>query len=226
MISRRSLMVGAFSSALAVGASAYAQNEDAKGEKSAKVPFAPSPDDADDRAFTKEVEKAAPNSDPRTTGYGSLQLYREATGESIAARYRYEGGVDRRSIAELSWFWRDVKDDDKALWIDPTLFDFVSSVQSTMSMIHGSMLPFILTSGYRTRRHNASIETAARNSLHIDGLAGDLKVPGYPPRSLAIAAMTFKGGGVGVYSRFTHLDVGQIRCWPYSCNQIMGGRNG
>lgn len=224
MIDRRSLLIGAFSSVCAVGATAYAA--DGVSGKQDRIPFAPSRDDADDRAFTKEVEKAAPATDPRTSGYGSLQLYREATGESIAARYRTAGEVDRRAVAELSWFWRDVKDEDKAVWIDVALLDFVSSVQSTMASIHGTMLPFILTSGFRTARHNAAIETAARNSLHKVGLAGDLKVPGYPPRSLAIAAMTFKGGGVGVYSRFTHLDVGQIRCWPYSCNQIMGGNHG
>lgn len=225
MLDRRSFLVGAFSSAWAVGATAFAAEEGAVDKKD-RIPFAPSADDAEDRAFTKEVEKAAPETDPRTSGFGSLQLYREATGESIAARYRFNGELDRRAVAELSWFWRDVKDDDKALWIEPSLFDFVSSVQSTMAMIHGSMLPFILTSGYRTPRHNAAIETAARNSLHMGGLAADLKVPGYPPRSLAIAAMTFKGGGVGVYSCFTHLDVGQIRCWPYSCNQFIGDRNG
>ena len=225
MLDRRSVLVGAFSSAWAVGATAFAAEEGAVDKKD-RIPFAPSADDAEDRAFTKEVEKAAPETDSRTSGFGSLQLYREATGESIAARYRFNGELDRRAVAELSWFWGDVKDDDKALWIEPSLFDFVSSVQSTMAMIHGSMLPFILTSGYRTPRHNAAIETAARNSLHMGGLAADLKVPGYPPRSLAIAAMTFKGGGVGVYSRFTHLDVGQIRCWPYSCNQFIGDRNG
>lgn len=223
MIDRRGLLVGAFSSAFAIGARAYASEQEGDGKE---APFAPSKDDADDVAFTREVEKASPESDPRTTGFGSLQLVREATGESIAVRYRHEGEVDRKAIAELSWFWRDVRDADKALWIDPTLFDFVSSVQSTMASIHGSMLPFVLTSGYRTSRHNAMIENAARNSLHLDGLAGDLKVPGYRPRSLAIAAMTFKGGGVGLYSSFTHLDVGAIRCWPYNCNVIMGVRNG
>lgn len=177
----------------------------------------------EDRAYARETEKAAASTviDTRAAGFGSLQLFREANGESIAARYRTGDEYDQRALAELSWFWRDVKDEGRAVWVDPTLFDFVSSIQTTMAEIHGGMLPFVLTSGYRTPRHNATIENAARNSQHLSGRAGDFKVPGYPPRSIAIAGMTFKGGGVGVYRNFTHLDIGDLRCWPRGCDQLV-----
>lgn len=64
MIARRSFLIGAFSSVWAVGASAYAAEENAVTGKKGRIPFVPSADDADDRAFTKEVEKAAPKTDP------------------------------------------------------------------------------------------------------------------------------------------------------------------
>lgn len=177
---------------------------------------------ADDKRLHEEAKKAAREaSDPRTHGFGTLQLYRQATGESMAVKYRTEEGYYRDALAELSWFWRDVADADQAVWIDPALLDFVSSVQSTMATIHGSMLPFILTSGYRTPVHNSSIEGAARNSQHLYGRAGDFKVPGYPARSIGIAGLAFKGGGVGFYSTFTHLDVGELRCWPRGCNNMV-----
>ncbi|MFT7759339.1 UNVERIFIED_CONTAM: hypothetical protein ODX46_25455, partial [Salmonella enterica subsp. enterica serovar Enteritidis] len=69
MLDRRSFLVGAFSSAWAVGATAFAAEEGAVDKKD-RIPFAPSADDAEDRAFTKEVEKAAPETDPRTSGFG------------------------------------------------------------------------------------------------------------------------------------------------------------
>lgn len=178
--------------------------------------------------FAREAERAAPSAqagDPRAHGYGSLQLVREGTDDSIAARYRIGDEYETRALAELSWFWRDRVDGDQAVWVDPMLFDFVSSVQSTMAEIHGSVLPFVLTSGFRTQAHNRSIEGAARNSLHMGGRAGDFKVPGYPPKALAIAGRVFRGGGVGVYSRFTHLDVGADRCWPRGCEGLVA-RNG
>jgi len=181
---------------------------------------------SDETKLQGEVGKVSRESDPRTHGFGTLQLFREANGESIAVKYRTDEGYYRQALAELSWFWRDVRDNDQAIWIDPALLDFISSVQSTMAAIHGKMLPFILTSGYRTPLHNMKVEGAARNSLHRLGQAGDLKVPGYPPRAIAIAGMTFKGGGVGVYPRFTHLDVGQLRCWPRGCDQLVAKNNG
>lgn len=188
----------------------------------------PQMSEADTQRFAREAERAAPSAQERDTrayGYGSLQLVREGTDDSIAARYRIGDEYDTRALAELSWFWRDRVDGDEAVWVDPMLFDFVSSVQSTMAEIHGGVLPFVLTSGFRTQAHNRSIEGAARNSLHMGGRAGDFKVPGYPPKALAIAGRVFRGGGVGIYARFTHLDVGVDRCWPRGCEGLVA-RNG
>jgi uncharacterized protein YcbK (DUF882 family) len=47
------------------------------------------------------------------------------------------------------------------------------------------------------------------------GKAVDIRLPGYSLRSLRNTAIELKQGGVGYYpySRFLHLDVGDIRSW-------------
>lgn len=108
---------------------------------------------------------------------------------------------------------RDLGDAERAVWMESRLFDLMAAVQASMSAIHGATLPLVVTSGYRTRAHNAAIEGAARNSMHRFGFAADLQGRGYPPRAVALAASFFSQGGIGLYDTFTHLDVWRRRTW-------------
>ena len=56
---------------------------------------------------------------------------------------------------------------------------------------------------------------AARNSLHMRGMAIDLFVPDRPLRTVHAAAVSLKAGGVGYYPRsgFVHVDTGDVRYW-------------
>ena len=99
------------------------------------------------------------------------------------------------------------------MWIEPRLLDLVAGVQAAMSAVHGAPVPLVLLSSYRTAQHNARIETAARNSMHLYGYAADLTAPGYPPRAVTLAASFYAQGGIGLYDRFTHLDVWRVRVW-------------
>lgn len=150
----------------------------------------------------------------RSVGRGRLWMIRERGGEQIETAFRSDEGFLAAPVAELSWFMRDVKDGERAVWIEPRLFDLLSAVQSAMSAVHGGPLPIVLTSGYRTRSRNAHVEGAAKESMHIYGYASDIKVRGYRAASVALAGGMFAGGGVGVYPDFTHLDVWRVRCWP------------
>jgi uncharacterized protein YcbK (DUF882 family) len=62
--------------------------------------------------------------------------------------------------------------------------------------------------------HGAS-EGVAVHSLHIDGMAIDIRVPGRNLTVLRRAALALQGGGVGYYPRsdFVHVDVGRVRTW-------------
>lgn len=150
---------------------------------------------------------------PPIAPIGRLWLRRERTGEEASAIVRTAAGYNHRDLVMLSWLLRDVDDGDAAVWIEPQLFDLLASIQAAMSAVHGAPLPLVVTSGYRTRRHNAGIEGAARGSLHLAGRAIDVKAAGYSPAAVAMAGALFARGGVGIYPSFCHLDVGRVRAW-------------
>lgn len=146
----------------------------------------------------------------------SLWMKREATGEEVFADFRTrEGAWLADGHNTLSWFMRDVdaREDSKVLIMSPLLFDNLARLQTGLSILHGSALPLIITSGYRTERTNQKTEGAARNSMHMVGKAADQKLPPYTPAQIAAAAATINRGGIGVYPSFVHLDVGAMRAW-------------
>jgi uncharacterized protein YcbK (DUF882 family) len=163
---------------------------------------------AESHAFANEIGKLGTH----VVNRESLWL-RRTNGAEINVKYRRDDDYDRAQILMLSWFMRDIADQDKAVWIEPRLFDLLAGVQTAMSQVHGAPLPLLVTSGYRTPAHNSHIESAARNSMHLYGYAADLRVPGYEPRALALAASFYAKGGIGLYDTFTHLDVWKVRFW-------------
>jgi uncharacterized protein YcbK (DUF882 family) len=74
-------------------------------------------------------------------------------------------------------------------------------------------------SGYRSPETNALLREessgVALNSLHLQGMAVDIRVPGRHLATLRNAARSLARGGVGYYpaSDFVHVDVGQVRHW-------------
>jgi uncharacterized protein YcbK (DUF882 family) len=56
---------------------------------------------------------------------------------------------------------------------------------------------------------------AAKNSLHVQGQAIDIQIPGVHPKMVRQAALQLEYGGVGYYprSKFVHLDSGPFRHW-------------
>lgn len=180
---------------------------------------------AQERAYAKAFAKTDPKSfgalrpapgaasfAARPVGPQTLWLQR-TDGQEIMVCFRTQESYDRAAIMQLSWFMRDVGDHGQAVWMEPRLFDLLAGVQGGMSKVAGAPVPLVVTSGYRTPAHNARIETAARNSMHLYGYAADLYAPGYSPRVLALAASFYAGGGIGLYDNFTHLDVWKVRTW-------------
>ena len=55
----------------------------------------------------------------------------------------------------------------------------------------------------------------ATRSLHMEGRAIDVRMPGVPLADLRDAALSLKAGGVGFYpqERFVHIDTGRVRRW-------------
>lgn len=121
--------------------------------------------------------------------------------------------LDHDGVLALSWFWRDIRDHGQGVWIEPRLFDVLSWMQVACSTIAGADKPIQLVSGYRTPERNRRIEGAARRSMHIFGKAADITVPGFTPLQVGQVAAAAGAGGIGLYSGFTHVDVGRVRAW-------------
>jgi uncharacterized protein YcbK (DUF882 family) len=100
--------------------------------------------------------------------------------------------------------------------MDPQLFDLLHRVQSEL----GTGQSFQIISGYRCPKTNAALKATrgggvAKRSLHMDGKAIDVRLPGVPLGDLRDAALSLRQGGVGYYPRdqFVHLDTGRVRHW-------------
>ena len=81
--------------------------------------------------------------------------------------------------------------------------------------------PFEVISGYRSPATNATLVSTTSGvsptSLHVVGMAIDIRVPGRPLRAVRDTAMGLRAGGVGYYpdSDFVHVDVGRVRSWSH-----------
>jgi uncharacterized protein YcbK (DUF882 family) len=79
----------------------------------------------------------------------------------------------------------------------------------------------VVTSGYRSRVHNAAAR-GARNSLHMFCAAADVQMPGVSKWELAAYARSMQGrGGVGTYcyTKSVHIDIGPERDWNWRCRR-------
>ena len=65
------------------------------------------------------------------------------------------------------------------------------------------------------RERGGSNAGVASHSLHMDGKAIDIRIPGVRLDNLRAAARSLKLGGVGYYpsSNFVHVDTGRVRFW-------------
>ena len=100
--------------------------------------------------------------------------------------------------------------------IDPQVFDLMHGVQQAL----GTERVFEIISGYRCPATNDKLRSTrgggvAKKSLHMEGRAIDVRLPGVPLGELRDAALSLRGGGVGYYasSQFVHLDTGRVRSW-------------
>lgn len=99
--------------------------------------------------------------------------------------------------------------------IDTHLLDLLFAIRSkagTDACLH-------IVSGYRSPKTNQMLRQrshrVARKSLHMQGQAADIRIPGLSTKKLRQIAINFRQGGVGYYPRssFVHVDIGQFRTW-------------
>lgn len=143
-----------------------------------------------------------------------LKMYSGRTGESIDTIYWIEGQYIREAIDEVNRFFRDWRN-GQSHQIDTRTIDIIAATQNLLD----SNQPYTLISGYRSPQTNAMLRSnssgVARNSLHLQGQAADLRMQGRSVSQMAQAAAACRAGGVGRYSgsNFVHMDCGPVRTW-------------
>ena len=143
-----------------------------------------------------------------------VQMYNLHTGEKLSTTYWAEGEYLGDELATVNHFLRDYRNDEIQR-IDPRLLDQICLLQHKLE----PKGVFHIISGYRSPQTNAWLrrhETGvAKRSLHMQGRAIDLRLPGVELTQLRRAALAMHAGGVGYYakSNFVHLDTGRPRFW-------------
>jgi len=148
-----------------------------------------------------------------------LRLYNTHTGERIEIVYRRGELYVPDALVKLDRFLRDHNTGD-VRHFDPRLYDILSDLTASVGKPAAEIE---IVCGYRTPSTNESLRAhttgVAKNSLHIQAEAIDLRVPGVDTLKLRRAALALRDGGVGYYphSDFIHVDVGRVRQWCFEC---------
>jgi uncharacterized protein YcbK (DUF882 family) len=143
-----------------------------------------------------------------------LSMRSGRTGESLETIYWIEGEYIKDALKEINSFMRDWRE-DSYVRMDPRNIDIIAASHRLLDTNE----PFQLLSGYRSPRTNAMLRSrsrgVAKNSLHMKGMAADLRLNSRSVSQVARAGLACNSGGVGKYSRsnFVHMDCGAVRSW-------------
>lgn len=164
------------------------------------------------RALSQQSTALKPGAlavEPRRLAFHNLH-----TEERLETIFWANGRLVPQALAEINHLLRDHRTNDVRA-IDPQLLALLHALKHKV----GTRQPFQIISGYRSPRTNAALRAhssgVASRSLHMQGRAVDIALPGCGLERLRQAALSLRGGGVGYYPRpgFIHVDTGPVRHW-------------
>jgi len=144
-----------------------------------------------------------------------LRFYHTHTGEHLDVVYSRNNTYDANALNQLDRFLRDSRTGD-IHHFDPHLFDVLFDLTRLVGRGNSEIN---VICGYRTPETNEFLRThtsgVAKQSLHMEAEAIDIRIPGVRTSDLRDAALALGRGGVGYYaaSDFIHVDVGRVRHW-------------
>ena len=146
-----------------------------------------------------------------------LRFFHTHTNQRLDIVYRRGPSYVPEALATLDHYLRDHRTGD-VRHFDPRLFDLLHDL---ITSLHHSNGEIDVVCGYRTPWSNEFLRTrsahtgVARHSLHMQGEAIDVRIPGIPTSLVRDAALALQRGGVGYYSAsdFVHVDLGPVRRW-------------
>ena len=136
------------------------------------------------------------------------------TGERLDTVYWVNGAYQPGALKAINVLLRDFRNGE-VYPIDRKLLDLLVRLQARLH----STAPIQVISGYRSPETNAMLaaytDGVAGGSLHMEGMAIDIRIPGRSLRQVHKVALAMDGGGVGYYPRsdFVHVDTGRVRRW-------------
>jgi len=144
----------------------------------------------------------------------SLSFVHTHTGEHLASVYFQNGAYVPGELSRINQLLRDFRTGDVHP-IDPGVLDILAEVRALADRDE----PFEVICGYRSPQTNAMLRShshgVAEHSMHLEGRAIDVRLPGVATAHLRDLALGMGRGGVGYYaaSDFVHLDNGRVRRW-------------
>jgi uncharacterized protein YcbK (DUF882 family) len=135
------------------------------------------------------------------------------TGEKLRRVYWVDGRYVPGALADINYLLRDFRTGDKVA-IDVSLLDLLADMRRYLD----TKKPLEVISAYRSPQTNSQLAEqsggVAKQSLHMEGKAIDVRVPGSHLSMVRKVALAMERGGVGYYpGAFVHLDVGRVRWW-------------
>jgi uncharacterized protein YcbK (DUF882 family) len=148
------------------------------------------------------------------TGVRRLGLNNLHTNEILDVAYWENGAYVPDALDAVNTVLRDYRTNE-VHEIDPHLLDLLVMLQGKVE----GQGRFEVISGYRSAATNAMLHAesgeVAVHSLHMEGMAIDMRLPVVDLAYIRDAALSLGLGGVGYYpnSDFVHADVGRVRTW-------------
>jgi uncharacterized protein YcbK (DUF882 family) len=144
----------------------------------------------------------------------SLSFVHTHTGERLSTVYFEDGEYRIGELARINQLLRDFRTGDVRT-IDTGVLDILADLRELADRDE----PYEVISGYRSPQTNAALRQHSRgvaeHSLHLQGRAIDVRLPGVATHKLRELALGMGRGGVGFYPQldFVHLDNGRVRYW-------------
>jgi uncharacterized protein YcbK (DUF882 family) len=143
-----------------------------------------------------------------------LSFFHTHTGESLSIEYWAQGRHLAGALPEINRVLRDHYSNEVQM-TDVKLLDLLHALNRRLD----NKNPVHIISGYRSPETNVMLAErgggVARHSLHLQGKAVDIRIPGRDLSLVRAAALSLQCGGVGFYQKsdFVHLDTGRVRYW-------------
>jgi uncharacterized protein YcbK (DUF882 family) len=150
----------------------------------------------------------------RAPAQRSLSFVHTHTGERLSTVYFEDGQYRSGELTRINQLLRDFRTGDVHA-VDTGVLDILADLR----VLADRDEPYEVICGYRSPQTNAALRRhssgVAEHSLHLQGRAIDVRLPGFPTAKLRELALGMGRGGVGFYAQsdFVHLDNGRVRYW-------------